>query len=229
MKPLRDWDDLPDFMRTEAVRPYYDVLKKHEKELVLKRVFDVVAACILLALLAPVMVVVSVLIKLDSPGPALYKQTRITQYGKEFRILKFRTMVTNADQLGSQLTVEDDPRITKVGNVIRKYRIDEFPQLFNVLMGDMCFVGTRPEVKKYVDLYTDEMYATLLLPAGITSEASIHYKDEGQALFNASDIDEYYVDHVLPEKMEWNLKGLHSFGLFSDFMLMVRTVLEVFK
>ena len=186
MKPLRDWDDLPDFMRTEEVRPYYDNLKKHEKELYLKRAFDVVAASILLVILAPIMLVVAVWIKLDSPGPVFFRQTRITQYGKEFRIFKFRTMVNNADKMGSAVTVGNDSRITKVGTIIRNYRIDEFPQLFNVLSGDMSFVGARPEVRKYVEAYTNEMFATLLLPAGITNEASIRFKDEGLILAKIS-------------------------------------------
>ena len=212
MKPLRDWDDLPDFMRTKEVRPYYDNLKKHEKELYLKRAFDVVAASILLVFLAPIMLVVAVWIKLDSPGPVFFRQTRITQYGKEFRIFKFRTMVNNADKMGSAVTIGGDSRITEVGTIIRKYRIDEFPQLFNVLTGDMSFVGTRPEVPKYVSAYKDEMYATLLLPAGITSKTSIEYKDEDAMLESSEDVDVVYVNNVLPDKMYWNLKGISNFN-----------------
>lgn len=227
MKPLRDWDDLPDFMRTEAVRPYYDNLKKQETKLYLKRVFDVLAACILLVVLAPIMVVLSVWIKLDSPGPVFFLQNRITQYGKEFRIIKFRTMVNNADQKGPVVTVGGDKRITRVGAVIRKYRLDEFPQLFNVLTGDMSFVGTRPEVKKYVDSYTDEMYATLLLPAGITNNTSIEFKDEDSFLSKAANVDEVYLNEVLPQKMYWNLKGIADFSLFSEWMIMIRTILAV--
>lgn len=227
MKPLREWSDLPDFMRTEAVRPYYDNLKKHEKELVLKRAFDVVAACTLLVVLAPVMVVVGIWIKLDSPGPVFFRQTRITQYGKEFRIFKFRTMVNNADKVGAQVTVGDDARITKVGSMIRKYRIDEFPQLFNVLSGDMSFVGTRPEVPKYVKAYTDEMYATLLLPAGITSEASIRYKDENLKLSCADDVDEAYVKTILPDKLTCNLNELKQFSIYNDALQLLRTIVAV--
>ena len=229
MKPLRDWDDLPDFMRTEEVRPYYDILKKHEKELYLKRAFDVVAASILLVLLAPVMLVIAVWIKVDSPGPVFFRQTRITQYGKEFSIFKFRTMVNNADKMGSAVTVGNDSRITKVGTIIRKYRIDEFPQLLNVLSGDMSFVGTRPEVKKYVDCYTDEMYATLLLPAGITCEASIQYKDEYSILEGIYDVDRFYVDQVMPGKMEWNLRVLERFSLWNELFIMVKTVAAVLR
>lgn len=227
MKLLRDWDDLPDFMRTEEVRPYYDNLKKHEKELYLKRAFDLVAASILLILFAPVMLVVAVWIKLDSPGPVFFRQTRITQYGKEFSIFKFRTMVNNADKMGSAVTIGGDSRITNVGNIIRKYRIDEFPQLFNVLSGDMSFVGTRPEVPKYVNAYSDEMCATLLLPAGITSEASIQYKDEERILDGVNNVDRIYIDYVIPEKMNWNYKAINNFSLWNEGIIMLRTVLAV--
>ena len=214
-------------MRTKEVRPYYDNLKKHEKELYLKRAFDVVAASILLVLLAPVMLVVAVWIKLDSLGPVFFRQSRITQYGKEFRIFKFRTMVNNADKLGSAVTVGNDSRITKVGSIIRKYRIDEFPQLFNVLSGDMSFVGIRPEVPKYVKEYTEEMYATLLLPAGITSEASINYKDESYLIKCSESIDDIYIERILPEKMKYNLKSINSYSFTGDIVTMVRTVFAV--
>lgn len=227
MKPLRDWDELPDFMRTEDVRPYYDNLKKHEKDLYLKRAFDVVAASILLILLSPVMLVVAVWIKLDSPGPVFFRQTRITQYGKEFRIFKFRTMVNNADKMGSAVTIGNDARITNVGGVIRKYRIDEFPQLFNVLSGDMSFVGTRPEVKKYVNSYVDEWFATLLFPAGITSEASIRFKNESSILDNSEDVESAYIFEVLPQKMKYNLLSIKRFSLMSDLKTMISTVLAV--
>lgn len=227
MKPLRDWDDLPDFMQTEEVRPYYDNLKKHEKELYLKRAFDVVAASILLVLLAPVMLVVAVWIKLDSPGPVFFRQTRITQYGKEFRIFKFRTMVNNADKMGLAVTIGNDSRITKVGAIIRKYRIDEFPQLFNVLSGDMSFVGARPEVRKYVEAYTNEMFATLLLPAGITNEASIRFKDEGLILAKSEDSDKTYVMEILPDKMMICLESLSSFSSLSEFKVLFKTIIAV--
>lgn len=227
MKPLRDWDDLPDFMRTKEVRPYYNILKKHEKELYLKRAFDVVAASILLVLLAPIMLVVAVWIKLDSPGPVFFRQTRITQYGKEFRIFKFRTMVNNADKMGSAVTVGNDSRITKVGAIIRNYRIDEFPQLFNVLSGDMSFVGARPEVRKYVEAYTNAMFATLLLPAGITNEASIRFKDEGLILAESEDSDKTYIMEILPDKMMICLESLSSFSSLSEFKVLFKTIIAV--
>ena len=227
MKPLRDWDDLPDFMRTKEVRPYYNILKKHEKELYLKRAFDVVAASILLVLLAPIMLVVAVWLKLDSPGPVFFRQTRITQYGKEFRIFKFRTMVNNADKMGSAVTVGNDSRITKVGAIIRNYRIDEFPQLFNVLSGDMSFVGARPEVRKYVEAYTNAMFATLLLPAGITNEASIRFKDEGLILAESEDSDKTYIMEILPDKMMICLESLSSFSSLSEFKVLFKTIIAV--
>ena len=229
MKPLKDWDDLPYFLRTEAVRPYYDNLKKHEKELYLKRAFDIIAASLLLVILAPIMLVVAIWIKLDSPGPVFFRQTRITQYGKEFRIFKFRTMVNNADKMGSAVTVGNDSRITTVGSIIRKFRIDEFPQLFNVLMGDMSFVGTRPEVPKYVSAYSEEMFSTLLLPAGITSKTSIEYKDEDSLLANSDDVDGIYINNILPEKMYWNLKGISEFNALSEIVIMIKTAFAVLK
>ena len=229
MKPIKDWDDLPYFLRTEAVRPYYDNLKKHEKELYLKRAFDIIAASLLLVILAPIMLVVAIWIKLDSPGPVFFRQTRITQYGKEFRIFKFRTMVNNADKMGSAVTVGNDSRITTVGSIIRKFRIDEFPQLFNVLMGDMSFVGTRPEVPKYVSAYSEEMFSTLLLPAGITSKTSIEYKDEDSLLANSEDVDGIYINNILPEKMYWNLKGISEFNALSEIVIMIKTAFAVLK
>ena len=229
LKPIKDWDDLPYFLRTEAVRPYYDNLKKHEKELYLKRAFDIIAASLLLVILAPIMLVVAIWIKLDSPGPVFFRQTRITQYGKEFRIFKFRTMVNNADKMGSAVTVGNDSRITTVGSIIRKFRIDEFPQLFNVLMGDMSFVGTRPEVPKYVSAYSEEMFSTLLLPAGITSKTSIEYKDEDSLLANSEDVDGIYINNILPEKMYWNLKGISEFNALSEIVIMIKTAFAVLK
>lgn len=229
MKPLKDWDELPDFMRTEEVRPYYDTLKDHEKELYLKRAFDVIASSILLVFLGPVMLAIAIWIKLDSPGPIFFRQERITQYGRMFRIFKFRTMVNHAEKMGSAVTVANDTRITKVGSIIRQFRLDEFPQLLNVLVGDMSFVGTRPEVEKYVLEYTEEMNATLLLPAGITSEASIKFKDENRILNNATNIDEVYVNDVLPVKMSYNLKSLTDFSLKTEFSIMYKTLIAVLE
>ena len=186
---LKKWDDLPDHMKTPEVKPYYDVLKKKQFSLFCKRVFDICAAMVILIVLVPVMLIIAVLIKLDSKGSVFYRQERVTTYGKHFRIHKFRTMVSNADQIGSAVTVGQDNRITRMGQRLRDLRLDELPQLFDVLQGTMSFVGTRPEAVKYVEQYQPEYYATLLLPAGITSEASIRYKDEADLLDAAEDVD----------------------------------------
>lgn len=225
---LKKWDDLPDFMKCEEVLEYYQILQKKKYSLILKRIFDLVCASILLIILAIPMLVIAVLIKLDSPGSVFYRQERVTQYGRKFRIHKFRTMIANADQIGTAVTVGNDSRITRVGAKIRDYRIDELPQLIDVLVGDMSFVGTRPEAVKYVKKYTREMRATLLLPAGITSEASIRYKDEADLLDGAKDVDKVYVEQVLPEKMKWNLESVKSFSVVKDMLTMFQTVFAVF-
>ena len=224
---LKDWDELPDFMRVPEVRPYYDVLKKKQFSLLLKRVFDFVTALMLLIILAIPMAMIAIWIKLDSEGPVFYRQERVTTYGKHFRIHKFRTMVNNADKIGTAVTVSGDARITKVGQKLRDLRLDELPQIFDVLAGNMSFVGTRPEAVKYVEQYQPEFNATLLLPAGITSEAAIRYKDEAKLLDAADDVDKVYVEQVLPEKMKWNLDTIQNFGFFKDVATMFRTVLAV--
>ena len=224
---LRPWEQLPDNMRTEAVWPYYAVLHKHKVSLVLKRLFDVIVSLIMLLILWPAMLIIAIVIKTDSPGPALFLQERVTIYGKRFKIWKFRTMVTNADKMGSQVTVSNDSRITMVGATLRKYRLDELPQLVNILTGDMSYVGTRPEVVKYVERYTPEMMATLLLPAGVTSEASIRYKDEDKLLAGAENVDEIYVNQVLPNKMVWNLNSIKRFSFARELLTIIRTVRAV--
>ena len=224
---MKKWEDLPRSFQNEAVRPYYEQLKKRAVALFFKRLFDIAVSAVLLVLLAPVFLVLAIAIKLDSPGPVFYRQVRITRYGKEFRIFKFRSMVTDADKKGSLVTVSGDSRITRVGRLIRKCRLDELPQLLNVLTGDMTFVGTRPEVAKYVARYTPEMLATLLLPAGITSEASIRYKDEDKLLKDADDVDKVYIEAVLPGKMQYNLASVREFTFFGDIATMLRTVLAV--
>ncbi|HJB19388.1 MAG TPA: sugar transferase [Candidatus Bariatricus faecipullorum] len=226
---MRDWESMPPFIKNESVKEYYDILKQHEKELRLKRKADVVLSVLMISFLWPVFLIIGILIKLDSPGPVFFKQERVTQYGRKFQILKFRTMVQDAEKLGSQITKSHDSRLTRVGKVIRGCRIDELPQLFNVLTGDMSFVGTRPEVVKYVRAYTDEMKATLLLPAGVTSEASISYKDEGELMEGVEDVDSVYIHQVLPEKMQYNLDALRNYSLLGDFRTMIRTVFAVLR
>lgn len=209
------------------MREYYDILDKKRFSLKCKRVFDVILSAGMLFVLSPVFVILAIAIKLDSPGPVFYKQERVTQYGKKFRIYKFRTMVNNADKLGSAVTVSNDNRITKVGAKIRDFRLDEIGQLINVLKGDMSFVGTRPEVIKYVECYTPEMCATLLMPARITSEASIRYKEEYKLLNAADDVDKVYIEQVLPGKMKWNLESIRRFKFLREVLTMFRTVLAV--
>ena len=226
---LREWNQLPEYMQTDAVRPYYDQLKKKEFSLFFKRIFDIVVSLVLIVLLSPLLLVLSILIVLDSKGGVFYRQERVTQYGRKFRIFKFRTMVANADKIGTQVTVSNDSRITRVGSVIRKYRLDEIPQLFNILLGDMSLVGTRPESTHYVKYYAPEMFATLLLPAGVTSEASIKYKDEAELLNKADDVDKVYIEKVLPGKMEYNLESISNFSFIKDIGTMFKTVVAVIR
>lgn len=224
---LKKWDDLPAFMKVPEVWPYYDILRKRKLSLLIKRVFDFAAALILLIVLVIPMTVIAVWIKLDSKGPVFYRQERVTTNGKHFRIHKFRTMVVNADRIGTAVTVGNDSRITKAGQKLRHLRLDELPQLFDVIRGDMSFVGTRPEAVKYVERYKPEYYATLLMPAGITSEASIRYKDEDKLLDAADDVDRVYIEQVLPEKMKWNLESIKRFRFLRDILTMFRTVAAV--
>ena len=224
---LKKWEELPAELQTEAVRPYYDALKQKQGSLILKRIFDVTVSAVMLLLLSPVFLILAIAIKLDSPGPVFYRQIRVTQYGKTFRIFKFRSMVTNADKIGTQVTVGNDSRITRIGKFIRKCRLDELCQLIDIFRGTMTFVGTRPEVPKYVASYTPEMMATLLLRAGVTSEASILYKDEDALLSGARDVDKVYVEEVLPGKMRHNLYAIRHFSFWSDIATMFRTVFAV--
>lgn len=226
---FRAWKDLPEEIKNDAVKPYYMYLYQKKMSLYWKRIFDIGASSVGLLLLSPVFLIVTVKIKMDSKGSVLFRQKRITQFGREFTILKFRTMVENADKLGSQITTKGDMRVTKVGHTLRKYRLDEIPQLINILKGEMTFVGTRPEVPKYVERYTDEMYATLLLPAGVTSLASIEFKDEEKLMEDAKNADETYVNEVLPEKMKWNLKAIKEFSFWRDLRTMVKTVIAVMR
>lgn len=221
------WEKLPPQMQTEAVKPYYEILQKKQIGLIFKRLFDIVVSLIMILILSPVFLVLAIAIKLDTEGPVFYRQVRVTQYGKEFRIFKFRTMVNNADKIGSQVTVGGDSRITRVGKVIRECRLDEIGQLLNILGGSMTFVGTRPEVPKYVEKYTPEMWATLLLPAGVTSEASIRYKDEAALLDAAEDVDATYIQDVLPGKMKYNLRSIQEYSFFKDIETMFQTVFAV--
>lgn len=219
---LKKWEQLPPEMQTEEVRKYYDILKKKQASLFFKRMFDIVVSFLMLILLSPLFLILAIAIKLDSKGPVFYRQVRITQNLRKFRIFKLRSMVQNADQ-GSLVTVQGDARVTRVGKLIRRFRLDEVSQLINVLKGDMTFVGTRPEVPKYVDQYTSEMLATLLLPAGVTSLASIYYKDEAELLDAAEDTDKVYIEKILPAKMYYNLKSIEHYSFWGDIRIMFMT------
>lgn len=230
MKKLNELDSK---FQNEEVKYYYNILEKKKFSLLSKIIFDKIMAFILLVILSPVLIYIAIWIKLDSPGEVFYRQKRITTYGKEFKIYKFRTMVKNADKLGSAVTLQDDPRISKVGKKLRNLRIDELPQLINILLGDMSFVGTRPEVAKYVDRYSSEMYATLLMPAGVTSTASITYKDENEELdkylLDGMTVDDAYVQKILPQKMKYNLEYIENFSFLNDIKIIINTLVGVLK
>ena len=225
---LKKWDDLPDFMRIDEVRPYWEILNKKRVQLIIKRFFDIVVAFILLILFAIPMTIIAILIKRDSNGPVFFRQERVTTYGRHFYIHKFRTMINNADKTGTTVTVDNDSRVTKFGAKLRVYRLDELPQILDVLQGTMSFVGTRPEAVKYVKQYKPEYNATLLMPDGITSEASIRYKNEDKLLNSADNVDIIYMEKILPEKMKWNLESIRHFNFFRDILTMFRTVFAVF-
>lgn len=226
------YKDLPKEFQNNAVKKYYEIVSRKKTSLLFKRIFDIIFSILILLILFIPIIIISIAIKLDSNGSVFYRQERVTQYGKKFRIFKFRTMVTNADKIGTLVTVKSDVRITKVGKFLRKYRLDEFPQIFNILIGDMSFVGTRPEVTKYVEKYSDYMYATLLLPAGLTSYSSINYKDEDEIisehLKDNENIDDIYVNYVLPDKMKYNIEYIEKFSFLYDIKIMFKTFLSVF-
>lgn len=229
MKKYRflDWEELPAFMQTGEVRPYWETLNRRRHCIRAKRMFDYTAACMLLVVLAVPMLCIAAVVRLDSEGPVFYRQLRVTAYGRTFRIHKFRTMTDGAEHNGPALTVSRDSRVTGAGAVLRKYRLDELPQIFDVLHGDMSFVGARPELVKYVEQYTPQMRATLLLPAGITSEASVRFRDESGLLGAADNADEIYVKKIMPAKMRWNLESIRRFSFWREIRTIIRTVAAV--
>ena len=226
------YKDLPKEFQNNAVKKYYEIVSRKKTSLLFKRIFDIIFSILILLILFIPIIIISIAIKLDSNGSVFYRQERVTQYGKKFRIFTFRTIVTNAGKIGTLVTVKSDVRITKVGKFLRKYRLDEFPQIFNILIGDMSFVGTRPEVTKYVEKYSDYMYATLLLPAGLTSYSSINYKDEDEIisehLKDNENIDDIYVNYILPDKMKYNIEYIEKFSFLYDIKIMFKTFLSVF-
>ena len=226
---MKAFDKPPEEFQNDEVRQYYDILSKKQASVIFKRAFDLFVSVILLIFLIIPIAVIAIAVKCDSKGPVMFRQERVTKYGRRFKIFKFRTMVVNAESLGTMVTTDSDSRVTRIGRKLRKYRLDELPQVFNVLSGSMTVVGTRPEVPKYVDMYEDKYYATLLLPAGITSLASIMYKDEEKLLASTEDADKVYVETILPEKMKYNLEYTEHFSFGSDVKLMFKTVKEVFS
>ena len=217
---MKAFDKLPEEFQNDEVRRYYDILSKKQASVIFKRAFDLFVSVILLIFLIIPIAVIAIAVKCDSKGPVMFRQERVTKYGRRFKIFKFRTMVVNAESLGTMVTTDSDSRVTRIGRKLRKYRLDELPQVFNVLSGSMTVVGTRPEVPKYVDMYEDKYYATLLLPAGITSLASIMYKDEEKLLASTEDADKVYVETILPEKMKYKLEYTEHFSFGSDVKLM---------
>lgn len=215
-------------MQTEEVKKYYDILNSKKGYLIAKRIFDFALSLVMSLVFLPFIILVGIMIKIDSPGKIFFLQKRVTTNGKVFKIFKFRTMKENSEKL-SGVTIDNDPRITKLGKYLRKFRIDEIPQIFNILTGDLSFVGARPESVKYVKEYSPEMYATLLMPAGVTSTASILFKDEAELLKGAKNPDETYVKDILPKKMAYNLEYIENCSLLYDIKVMFKTVIAVIK
>ncbi len=221
---LNNYEELQEEIKNRYVKFYYEILKHKKIQLLIKRSFDFIGAIVGSILLAPIILAISIIVKIDSTGPIFFKQIRITQYGRQFNIFKFRTMVVNAQEIGAQVTSKNDPRVTTIGRFLRKYRLDELPQILNILKGDLSFVGTRPEVPRYVSCYTEEMLATLLMPAGVTSQASIEFKDEEKILSRSIDIDKEYIEKVLPVKMNYNLKYIEGFTIIEDIKIIIKTI-----
>lgn len=208
---------------------YGAIVKKKGFSLFLIRCFDFLTAFFgLLFLLIP-FVVIAIAIKCDSKGEVFFRQVRVGKNGKTFRIYKFRTMVKDAEKKGLQLSISSDARITKVGKILRKTKCDELPQLINVLLGDMSFVGPRPEVPKYVELYDEEQKNVLLIRPGITDEASIRYRNENDVLEQSDDPERTYIEEVMPDKLRINLEYLTKIGLLYNVKIILRTIVAVFK
>ena len=230
---MRTEHQMPEFMKNHYTLEAIKVLQQKKGTLIFKRLFDICLSLILLVLLSPVFLVLAICIKLEDGGPIFYRQQRITTYGRVFRIFKFRTMILNADKMGPLVTQDNDSRITKIGKKIRDFRLDEIAQLINVLIGDMTFVGTRPEVQKYVDAYSKEMMVTLLLPAGITSKSSIEFRNEADKISKWMDqgltADEAYIQKILPEKMRYNIDYISELSIAQDIKVMLQTVFAVLR
>jgi len=204
-----------------------EIFEKKKLQLAMKRVFDIIVSFIGLIVLTPIILIIGMAIKIDSKGPVFFKQVRVGKDGKEFRIFKFRTMVVDAEKKGMQITVGKDSRITKVGNFLRKSKLDELPQLINVLVGNMSFVGPRPEVPKYVAMYDEEQRAILKVRPGITDLASIEYKDENYLLSLSENPEKIYIEEIVPKKIYLNSKYLQEISLLYDVKIIIRTIIAI--
>ncbi len=193
---------------------------------IIKRIFDIVCSGLGLMILSPFLLFIAIRIKMDSDGPVFFKQIRVGEKGREFKILKFRTMVVDAEKLGRQITVGNDSRITKIGAFLRKYKIDELPQLINVFKGDMSLVGPRPEVPRYVNMYTEEQRRVLDVKPGITDLASIRYRDENELLGQAENPDEFYINTIMPDKLALNVEYINKSNIFLDIYIILKTILK---
>ena len=229
MLPKR-FEDLPELFQKEAVKPYYEILDKRRVTLSIKRLCDLLFALVAIIILSPILIIAAILVKCTSKGTVFYLQPRIGMLGREFKIHKFRTMVANADKTGAAITVgKNDSRITKFGAILRITRIDELPQLIDIILGHMTLIGARPEVKKFVDEYSDEMRATLILRPCITGNASIEFRNENDMLFGKENPEQYYVDEILPIKMAINLRYLKEISFFKDIRILIDTFLCIFR
>lgn len=226
---LKPYNSLPECMQNDQVKAYYDILAKRTGTLIFKRVFDIFFAFIAIIILSPIMLITAIVVKLTSKGPIFYMQERVGRYNKEFKIFKFRTMVINADKMGPQVTSGKDPRITPPGKFLRKFRLDEFPQMFNILKGDMSLLGTRPEVRKYVDYYSEEMMSTLLLPPGMFGTSSYKFRDESDMLKDSPDPEKTYIEEILPIKMRINLEYTKNLSVFNEFKTLCMGVVCLFQ
>ena len=221
--------NMPGAMQNEKVKEYAGLLSHKKCSLFFKRLFDIVVSFLILLILSPIMLVLAIAIKLDSKGPVFYRQIRVGRYNKDFKIFKFRTMVQDADKKGLAITLNEDPRITRVGRLIRKCRLDEVSQLLNVLGGSMSFVGPRPEVRRYVEAYSPEGMATLLVRPGVTAPSSIVFKDEDKILNSGGDPEQIYVEQILPEKTRLNLEYVARLSFWKDIKIMFQTLPAVAK
>jgi lipopolysaccharide/colanic/teichoic acid biosynthesis glycosyltransferase len=223
------YSELPENMKNETTAEYLEILKKRKFHLVMKRCFDISVSLILLICFSPFFLLLAVAIKLDSKGPVFYRQIRVGRYNQDFKIFKFRSMVSNADKIGLAITTGNDPRITRMGKFIRKCRLDEISQLLNVLNGTMSLVGPRPEVRKYVDAYQPKYMATLLVRPGVTAEASIRFRNEDELLAQGDNPEKIYMEDILPIKMNLGLEYMKKVSVFRDMKIMFQTVFAVLK